>query len=58
MPVGLQPLGALIRGMEEAGASISSSAGGNLSTARFFNPARLGLANRQHADARGAIFIR
>jgi len=46
--------GALIRDMAAAAASISSFAGGNFPAARFVNPARLGLANRRHADAREA----
>jgi hypothetical protein len=49
--------GALIRATEEAAASISFFGAGNLPAARFVNPARLGLANRQHVGARGE-FIR
>ena len=49
----LQPLEALIRGTEEAAASISSFAASNLFAARFVNRARLGLLNRRFADIPG-----
>jgi hypothetical protein len=45
--------GGLIHATEGAAASISSFAAGNFAAARFVNPARLGLAHRQHAGARG-----
>jgi hypothetical protein len=46
MQDGLLPFEARIRGTAEAGASISSSAAGNIFLARFVNPARLGLPER------------
>jgi hypothetical protein len=56
---GVSPrFGALILATAEAAASISSFVAGNFATARFVNPARLGLANRRHADAREAKLIR
>ena len=47
--------GVLIRATAAVAAFISFFAAGNFTAARFVNPARLGLANRQHAVARGEV---